>query len=136
MKLVADANVLFSALIRDGTTRRLWFEPNISLYAPAMIVVELIKYRPCIDAKNSGETQALELLVEKALSKLSIVGEESLKPYLPAAASLITDSKNWLYLACALKENAAIWSNDKHFKAQKRVQVKTTSELLKEVLRE
>lgn len=135
MRLVADANVLFSSLIRDGTTRRIWFDPRVSLCAPALILVELIKYRPYIESKCEGGMESLDRLAEKALSRVSIVGEESLKPYMPAAASLIRDSKDWLYIACALKEDAAIWSNDKHFKGQKRVEVKTTVELLSELFK-
>lgn len=136
MKLVAEANILFSCLLRDGSSRRLWFDSDLTLYSPAYIIVEFLKHRSYLYKKYGGEKSEFDLLAEKALAQTTIVGDEPLKPYLSAAASLITDSKDWLYLACALKENAAIWSNDKHFQTQKRVQVKTTAELFEEVLRE
>ncbi len=61
-----------------------------------------------------------------------MVSDEELMPYLPAAASLSTDSKDWMYLACALKEDSILWSQDKEFKRQTRVPVKTTEELARE----
>lgn len=135
MKLVVDANVLFSALIREGATRRLWFRSQVELCAPAMIIVELIKYKKHISTKFS-ETESLESLTEKVLSRVRIVGEDSLKPFIPAAKTLIEDPKDWIYLACALKEDAAIWTNDRHFMQQKRVKIRTTTELLQEILSE
>jgi predicted nucleic acid-binding protein len=71
-------------------------------------------------------------LLELTTSQLILVSDAELKPYLPAAASLINDSKDWLYLACALKENAILWSNDKEFKKQTRIKTKTTEEMMKE----
>jgi len=136
MRLVADANVLFSSIIRDGTTRRIWFHPQVSLCAPATIVIEFMKYRDHILRKSGRPPEEVDTLVEKALAQVKIIGDETLKPYLPAAASLISDSKDWLYLACALKENATVWSNDKGFERQKRVSIRSTTELIEELFKQ
>lgn len=136
VKLVADANVLFSCLLRDGLTRRLWFDSEFTLYSPAYIIVEFLKHREYLYEKYVGEKGEMDLLFEKALAQMTMVGDKSLDPYLPAAAILSTDGKDWLYLACALKEDAAVWSNDRHFASQRRVIVKTTKQLAEELLKE
>ena len=58
--------------------------------------------------------------------------DEELGPFIHAASSLITDKKDWLYLACALYKDTFIWSNDKEFKNQRRLKVFTTEEMVKE----
>lgn len=133
MKLVADANVLFSSLIRDGTTRRLWTHPGLILFAPSFIVEEFIKYENELLRKSGTKPDEFKRLLSDVLSILAIVPDAHLDPFMPAAATLSTDKKDWPYLALALKENAAIWSNDAEFKRQNRVKTFTTAELIGEV---
>jgi len=133
MKLVADANVMFSALLRGGLTRRLWFHPALELSAPAFIIREFLKHRAELLTKYSGSGEEFERLQKLLLSQVRLVADEELQPYLPAASSLSGDAKDWLYLACALHQNAAIWSNDRDFGMQKRVEIKTTKKLAGEI---
>lgn len=136
MKLVADANILFSTLLKEGVTKKIWLSHGVSLCAPSFIIVEYLKHKPYLMKKSGLTEQAFDESSEKALQNLRIIAEESLDPYLFVARTLVNDPKDWYYLACALKENAAIWSNDKHFQGQKRVPVKTTAQLLKELFKE
>ena len=77
--------------------------------------------------------EEFDTILEKLRAELIVVADFELQPYLPAATSLAQDSKDWLYLACALKENTLIWSQDKGFKSQTRVPVKNTAELAQEL---
>ena len=43
----------------------------------------------------------------------------------------INYKKDWFYIACALRENTAIWSNDKKLKVQDKIKVYNTHELSK-----
>ena len=45
MELVVDANVVFSALIKEGVTIKLLFDPNLILYAPDFFLEEFNKHR-------------------------------------------------------------------------------------------
>ena len=56
--------------------------------------------------------------------------DKDLKPFLNAAANLIADPKDWLYIACALHEDTVIWSNDNDFGSQKRIRILKTKELV------
>lgn len=129
MKVTVDANILFSCLIKDSQTRKLFFNPSLSIFAPEFIVEELIKYIIEIQNKSGLADQNLLLLIDSVFRQVRIVSDKDLKPFLPAAASLIRDSKDWLYLACALCEDTSLWSNDKGFKTQSRVNALTTKEL-------
>jgi len=133
MNITVDANILFAALIREGMTRNLWFAPDVVMFAPDFILTEFDKYRRELKKKFGGTVEEFDLLCEKILSQVKFVSEQELIPFLPAAASLTNDAKDWLYFACALKENTAIWSNDKEMKKQTRISVKTTIELIEEV---
>ncbi len=132
MKVVADANVLFASLLKDSLSRKIWFSEKISLCSPAFVVREVLKHKQEMREKYGGSEEEFNLLLQKILERLILVPDGELTPYLPAASSLTTDQDDWLYLACALKEDALIWSEDKEFKKQKRVAVKTASELGKE----
>jgi len=133
MKATIDANVLFSALLRDGLTRKALFSPELELSAPEFLLAEFAKYRAFLSKKFSGSEKEFSILLEKIISQITFVPDAELKPFLPAAASIIPDKKDQLYIACALKEDTVIWSNDAHFRGQKRIRVKMTAELAKEV---
>jgi len=133
VKLVADANVLFSALIRRGLTRRLWFNPALELCSPRFVVAESVKHSRELREKYAGSEEEYSRLFGLLLRQVRLVSDDDLKPYLPAAASLSDDASDWLYLACALAEDAALWSNDKGFKKQGRVRVFSTAELAEAV---
>ena len=132
MKVTIDANVLFSALIKQGITRKILFNPELGLYSPSFLFIEIDKYKPLLLKKFSGKEEEFEGLMQKIVSQIQIIPDQELKPFLYAAKSLSKDEKDWLYLACALKEDTIIWSNDKDFKKQNKVKVFSTNELLKE----
>ena len=133
MKVTVDANILFSALLKKSLTRRIWFVPEVRLFAPRFLLREFQKYASHLEKKYQGTVEEFQSLCEKLLGQVVFVQDEELKPYMPAAASLSNDPKDWLYLACALKEDTIIWSDDKEFKKQARIETKTTQEMKEEV---
>ena len=44
MELVVDANILFSALINEGTTRELMLNDELVLFAPEYIIDEFLEH--------------------------------------------------------------------------------------------
>ena len=130
MRVTVDANALFACLIKDPGTRRLFFNPVLDLFAPEFIVEELLKHVPEIRVKSGLSEEELFRLIEIVFSQINMVPDKNLKPFLPAAASLVDDPKDWLYLACALREDTVIWSNDNDFRMQNRVKVFDTKELI------
>ncbi|MBI3587690.1 hypothetical protein HY095_00690 [Candidatus Micrarchaeota archaeon] len=131
MKLVVDANILFSALLRDGITRKIWFSPEIVLYSPGHPLMEFDAKRLEILGKFDGSEKEFEGLGDLLCNQVTVFSDEYLKPYLPAASSLSRDSKDWLYLAAALYCDADIWSRDKGFAGQGRVRIWSTTDLMR-----
>lgn len=133
MKLAVDANVLISALLRKGATRRLWFHAQVELYAPEFILTEAVRHESELAKKFRGTLEEFRRLRQLLLEQVEVVPDASLKPYLPAAAALTKDPQDWLYLACALYADAGLWSHDKGFLKQARVKVWTTEQLGNEI---
>lgn len=133
MKVTADANILFSAVLKEGVTRKIWFDPTIDLTAPEFLITEFQKYKKELEKKFSGTKSDFNALAQKIISQTKFVPNQELISFMQAAATLTADPKDTLYFACALKENTIIWSNDKGMKKQHRVTVKTTSELAEEI---
>ncbi|MBN2517440.1 MAG: hypothetical protein JXB14_01205 [Candidatus Altiarchaeota archaeon] len=52
MRLVVDANVIFSATIKDGLTRRLLLTGKSELFAPEFLSEEIMKYAEYIAEKS------------------------------------------------------------------------------------
>ena len=134
LKLVADANVLFSALLRSGATRRLWFNPENRLFAPRFLVQEALSKRGELLKKYSGSSEEFDRLQSLHLRQVTLISDEELLPFLPAAASLSSDPKDWLYLACALYKDAGIWTHDKEFQKQARIKIYSTESLMEELV--
>lgn len=130
MRVTVDANILFACLIKDSTTRKLFFNPALLLFTPEFIMKEFARHLAEIREKSGLSDDELYRLFEKVLSHLVLVPDKDLKPFLPAAASLVKDSKDWLYLACALQKDTIIWSHDFDFSVQRRVRIISTKELL------
>jgi predicted nucleic acid-binding protein len=132
MYVTIDANILFAALIKGGETRKILTNPELRIFAPSFIFAELLKYKLEILRKCSGSEEELNYLIAILLKNISLVNDEELVPFIPAAQTFTSDVKDILYFACALYKNTVIWSNDKEFKNQKRVRVLTTEEMIKE----
>lgn len=135
MILVVDANILFAALVRNGTTRRLLLISPHDFYAPEYSIEEF--------KKHIGELRAKTGLAEKELSGLldeitetagiKLVPFEDFRGKEQEAKSVSPDPDDAAYLALALHLGCAIWSNDAGLKNQDRVKILTTKELLEEM---
>lgn len=133
MELVVDANILVSALLKEGTTRELMFNTDLILYTSEFIVEEFFEHidklaqKACL-SKKVFQGQAEQLIIE---SKLRIISKKEVKLFIKKAEQISPDSDDVLYFATALKFNCGIWSNDKELKKQKQIKIYSTSDLLK-----
>lgn len=133
MKVTIDNNILIAAFIKGGATRKIITNAQLTIFAPAFIFVEIMKYKNYIIKKSKGTEDDFNYLYAILLKNIKIIDNSKLIPFLQAAETLINDKKDLLYLACALYKDTIIWSNDKEFKKQKRIKIFTTEEMLKEL---
>jgi len=131
MDLVVDANVLFSALIKESFSYNLLFSGKFHLFTPEYIFTELEKHKEGLMNKTERTTEEFYRLVETLKRRIVIVPLEELAPYVEEAEKLTPDPDDMAYFALALKLNCGIWSNDKKLKEQNKIEVYNTHELNK-----
>ena len=73
MKVTVDANALFACLIKDSATRRVFFNPALSLFAPEFIVDELLLHILEIREKSGLKGEELSRLIEKVFGQITLV---------------------------------------------------------------
>ncbi len=133
MELVVDANILLAGFIRTAVTRELLLDPRLRLHAPEHLIYETRKHL----LGSGGLRQRIGLpagQIEKIWFVLtqnieSHVQADYLRTY-AAALKLAPHPEDAPYLALALSMGIPVWSNDKGMKAQGRVKVFTTQEVL------
>ncbi len=131
MDLIVDANILFSALIKDNLSYNILLSGKFYLFTPEYIFTELEKHKEEILEKIERTTEEFFSLVETLKKRIAIIPFEELVPYVEEAEKLTPDPDDMVYFALALKLNCAIWSNDKKLKDQNQIKVYNTHELSK-----
>ena len=136
MQLVVDANILFSALIKDSETRFLLLNTKLELFSPEFLLNEVKKHilsdgkvREKILLSDSEISEIISVL----LAKIKVLDKESYSNFLNESLRLIEDEKDAPYLALSIKLCVPLWSEDKGFKKQFKVKVFSSSELFKEL---
>ncbi|MGB3459263.1 MAG: PIN domain-containing protein [Halobacteriota archaeon] len=132
MKLVVDANVLFSFFKKDSTTRELITSFEIfELYTSSLCIKELSKHKEEIYRKSKISEAGFEEEMEVLRLFVGTVPDEEFKDCAGEAKQLLGEHlKDIPYFALALYLNCGIWSNEKRFKKQVRIKAVSTSDLI------
>jgi len=133
MELIVDANVFFSALIKEGVTRELILNDKLKLFTPEYIFEELLEHLQELEIKTRANRIQIENIIQKLLDEpgIYIITLNSIKSYRKKANEISPDTKDVPYFAATLKIKCGIWSNDKELKKQKHIKIYSTSDLLK-----
>lgn len=128
MKLVADANILFSLVKKGSVTEELVTSFGLELYSVDYVLDELEKHKAILLKKSGLKTfKEVKDILEKYVT---FVETKGLISELHNVQQLVSDENDIIYFALAKKLNLVIWSNDKHFKEQEIFDVVTTKELI------
>ena len=121
MRIVLDANRFFSALLKDGPTRKAIYETRADLFAPLFLKDELARHRGELVRRSRMSDKDFARLVDEIASQVTWVPDGVLRPHLAKAKQAMgkVDIDDVPYLACALAVHAdAIWSHDLDFDKQ------------------
>lgn len=132
MHIVIDSNILFSALIKDSTTRKLILEYDGLFLFPSFIFEEAEKHKNELLIKSRMNEQEFNELLSIILRKVILVPSETLYPYHKEALEIVKniDIDDTLFFACASAyPESILWSNDRNLKNQTRIKVLNTSEI-------
>ena len=133
MKLIIDTNILISSLLKDSTTREILLNESINFYLPEIVLSEVNKYLPYIIQKSELSEKEIKKLLNTLLENLILVPIDEYEKKMDEGMKIIgkIDEKDTQFIALALSiENDGIWSNDKHFKKQKKIKVFKTIDIL------
>jgi len=116
MELVGDANILFSALIKEGTTRELLLSNEFVLYAPEFLLDEFLEHVGELESKTHVEKELLKEKIKELIrqSDIRVISRDEIEPFIDKAIRLSPDPDDFIYFAAALKLGCSTWSNDKN----------------------
>jgi len=132
MKLVADANILFSFFKKDSSTRKIISRfDTFELFTPSFCVKEILKYKEVIRQKSRISEKTFKELLEELSIFVKIVPLPEYSEFLSKAKDICPDPNDVDFFALALKLDCPIWSNDTKLKQQSVVKVLSTKELIR-----
>ncbi|MCD6480826.1 MAG: PIN domain-containing protein [Thermoplasmata archaeon] len=136
MNIIVDSNILISALIKDSITRRIVIQCNDTFLSPEVMVEEIEKHLDVISAKSGLSYDDIEKVMDTLLKYINIISFNEIKDSINAAERIMgkIDPSDVIFVAAALSKNAAIWSDDKDFQKQNKIDVFTTKDMIKRML--
>lgn len=143
MKLVVDANILFSFFKKDSTPRELILDPELKygleLFAPALMLEEISRHKSEICPKFSLAPKDFDVMFSSIRLFVNAVDNRVFDKFFPEAKTALSGNvKDVPYAALSFwfKEQGNeifVWSNDKGLKVlEKRrgIRVFSTGELV------
>jgi len=134
VKLIADTNVLISALVKKSTVRGLLLNPLFEFYVPEHCIEEIERHVGEISERSGLSVENVFLLLGVLLASVQVVPAEGVVKKYKEAEKIMgkIDRDDVPFIALALSfPNDGVWTEDKHFLKQSRVKVWRTRELLK-----
>ena len=137
MELIVDTNIIISALIREGITRKLLFFAPFEFYYVPYAKSEISNHMSEVIRKSNLDDEAFQYLMDTLFSEIQLIEPDIIKPYKEKAIEIMSsiDVYDAPFIALALHLNCPIWSNDKHLKQQNHIKVYSTREIMEQVLK-
>ncbi len=133
MKLIIDTNILISAIIKNSVTRKILLSPYFEFCVPEFTFIELDRHFELLKNKTGLSETNLKSVIKIITENIDVIPKSKFQTHTSIAFDEMKniDEFDTPFLALALSfNNDGIWSDDKHFKKQKLVQVWTTRDML------
>ncbi|MFO7991901.1 MAG: PIN domain-containing protein [Thermoplasmata archaeon] len=131
MKLVIDANILFSFFKKRSFTRDfILSHPEIEYFTPIYVFEELDKHKDFIETKAKIEDKVYDLITRELKEYVEVVDLKEIQVKWDTAEEICPDPNDIPYFAVSLYIECPLWSNDKNLKDQDKVKVLNTEELV------
>jgi len=131
MNIVVDTNRFISALIKEGTTRKIILGTKDTLLFPELEFQEIYDHKEYILQKSGLSEIEFNILLAGLLGKARIIKTDQIIDYKKEADDIMReiDPDDSIFIATALAFKCPIWSEDKHFKQQNKVEIMTHKEM-------
>ena len=136
MRLVVDSNIFIAALLKDGTVRRIIVNFPSELFLPEVVFDEIGNRRRELLEKSKLSEKEFEVVINKILKYVRIVPNKRLIKFRQEAEEIIKkiDEDDVPFVAASLAlGSCSIWSDDKHFRMQKVIEIYTTEEIIQKL---
>jgi len=132
MRLVVDTNRIVAALVKDGVSRKIILHFDGELITVGFGKKEIEAHRAEILEKAKISEVDFELIMDKLFQRIVVLDDTVVTAYLVEAEKAMDkiDKADTIFIAAALATKSMIWSDDTHFKKQKKIDVLTTKELM------
>lgn len=124
MRIIIDTNILFSALLKDSTTRRILSTSSVTFCYPEPALHAVRKYQSYLIEKSGLSELEFLALFHSFLLFIQIIPTEVMKQERKRAKEIMEhiDEGDVVFIAAALTYgDTPIWSDDKDFDQQKEV---------------
>jgi predicted nucleic acid-binding protein len=114
VKVVLDANVLVSALMRDGFTRTLLVHPDLKLVTPEYALAEVLRHLPSLAKRMPVPIQQARLTLELLLGHVTTAPHEDYGGEMRRAEEILRDidPDDAPFAALALAAELPLWTQD------------------------
>ena len=132
MKLVVDTNVIISALIREGITRKMILFPGIRLVTPEITFKEIESHLDIITTKSKLSKDDIQQILSVLSKNIKTIPVSRWLNHYNRAKNIIgkKDPKDVPFIAVGLVLTIdGICSNDRDFESQSVLKVWITAEL-------
>ena len=131
-----DTSVIISSLMRDSMSRRLILHPDLVLFTPEYVNIEINNHFNKILSYSGIPRNEFDILLNQILNVVNIVPVEEFEDFLEESYEIMreNDPEDTAFLALALSLQCdGIWTNDNDFQKQNRVNVWKTH-ILKRII--
>ncbi|MFA5173632.1 MAG: PIN domain-containing protein [Candidatus Pacearchaeota archaeon] len=130
MKIVVDTNILFSFFWKKSITRKLLTTSNLELISPIITLKELEKYSKEIINKTNLTRKEFDIEINNLKEIINFIDKKDYYDFLKEAEKLSPDKGDTEFIALCLKYSCFLWSNDSLLKAQDKIRVLSTEEII------
>lgn len=119
MKLVVDANIVFSTMLRsDGAVGDVFFNANtpLELYAPEFLREEIQKHRSKLVKLSKQPKEVIEIVELLTLTRITFLNEALISTISWAKARDFMsglDDDDSIYVALSIQLKVPLWTGDK-----------------------
>ncbi|MEK6920414.1 MAG: PIN domain-containing protein [Nanoarchaeota archaeon] len=133
MKIIIDVNILFSALIRDSTTRTILVKSGFDFYFPEPSLHKIRKYKEYILEKTGLDEREYTQLISLLFNYIKLIPTEQIEKHWEEAKQIMAhiDEEDVTFIAAALgTTDSIIWSDDADFDKQQKIAVFKTKDIV------
>lgn len=134
MKLVVDTNRIIAGLIRDSANRKILLSGKFEFLTVGITKSEIEEHKQEIIDKAKVTGEEFNKIFSLLFSKIFVISDVTIEAKMEEAKQIMDniDPDDTPFIALALSvENDGVWSDDKHFQQQNKIQIWKTDVLIK-----